>query len=215
MIKYAVAGIPVDDESLAVEDIAKVGAFGDFLSLDATLRHMRELSQPVILDRRVREDWEARGAHGPRAAVARARALELIESHQPLPLDPDVAEADPRHRRGRRSRERRGMKDQLKQAIIDGNADTALASPRRCIASGRPGPRDPRRGPAARHGGRRRAHARGRDLHPRGAAVRPRHAGLPRPAAPAPGGRRGPASAPSCSAPSRATCTTSARTSSA
>ncbi len=90
MIKHTVAGIPVDDESLAVEDIAKVGAFGDFLSLDATLKHMRELSQPVILDRRVREDWEARGAQDL-AAVARARALELIESHEPLPLDPDTA----------------------------------------------------------------------------------------------------------------------------
>jgi len=90
MIKYTVAGIPVDDDTLAVEDIARVGAFGDFLSLDATLKHMRELSQPVILDRRVREDWEARGSQDL-ASVARARALELIETHKPLPLDPDMA----------------------------------------------------------------------------------------------------------------------------
>jgi trimethylamine--corrinoid protein Co-methyltransferase len=90
MIKHAVGGIPVDDETLAVEDIVRVGAFGDYLSLDATLRHMRELSQPVILDRRVREDWEARGAKSL-ASVARERALDLIESHEPLPLDPDVA----------------------------------------------------------------------------------------------------------------------------
>ena len=90
MIKYTVAGIPVTDDTLAVEDIAKVGAFGDFLSLDATLKHMRELSQPVILDRRVREDWEARGSQDL-ASVARAKALELIETHEPLPLDPDMA----------------------------------------------------------------------------------------------------------------------------
>ena len=90
MIKHVVAGIPVDDDTLAVEDIAKVGAFGDFLSLDATLKHMRELSQPVILDRRVREDWEARGSQDL-AAVARATALELIETHEPLPLDLDMA----------------------------------------------------------------------------------------------------------------------------
>ena len=61
MIKHIVGGIRVDDESLAVDDIAAVGAFGDFLSLDATMRHMRELSQPEVLDRRVREDWESRG----------------------------------------------------------------------------------------------------------------------------------------------------------
>ena len=91
MIKFTVAGIAVTDETLAVEDIAKVGAFGDFLSLDATLKHMRELSQPVVLDRRVREDWEARGATDL-ATRARAKALELVETHEPLPLDPDVAQ---------------------------------------------------------------------------------------------------------------------------
>jgi trimethylamine---corrinoid protein Co-methyltransferase len=90
MIKFAVAGIAVTDETMAVDDIAKVGAFGDFLSLDATLRHMRELSQPEVLDRRVREDWEAQGSLDL-ATVAHARALELVESHQPTPLDADVA----------------------------------------------------------------------------------------------------------------------------
>jgi trimethylamine--corrinoid protein Co-methyltransferase len=90
MIKFAVAGIAVTDETMAVDDIARVGAFGDFLSLDATLRHMRELSQPEVLDRRVREDWEARGGTDL-ATRTRARALELVESHQPMPLDPDVA----------------------------------------------------------------------------------------------------------------------------
>ena len=90
MIKSVVAGIPVTDDTLAVEDIAKVGPFGDFLSLDSTLKHMRELSQPEVLDRRVREDWEARGSQDL-ASVARAKALELIETHEPLPLDPDMA----------------------------------------------------------------------------------------------------------------------------
>ena len=59
MIKFAVGGIPVSDETLAVEDIAAVGSFGDFLSLDATYRHMREQSSPKLIDRRVREDWQA------------------------------------------------------------------------------------------------------------------------------------------------------------
>jgi trimethylamine---corrinoid protein Co-methyltransferase len=90
MIKHVVMGIAVDDETLAVEDIAGVGPFGDFLSLDATLRHMRELSQPEVLDRRVREDWEARGA-SDLATRTRARALALIDTHEPLPLDPDIA----------------------------------------------------------------------------------------------------------------------------
>jgi trimethylamine--corrinoid protein Co-methyltransferase len=91
MIKFAVAGIAVTDETMAVDDIAGVGALGDFLSLDATLAHMRELSQPALLDRRVREDWEGSGATDL-ATRAHARALELVESHRPAPLDKDVAE---------------------------------------------------------------------------------------------------------------------------
>ncbi len=61
MIKHCVGGIPVDDETLAVDDIAQVGAFGDFLSLDATLRHMRELSPA-----RVPRPPRARGLGGTR-----------------------------------------------------------------------------------------------------------------------------------------------------
>ena len=90
MIKHVVYGIRVDDETLAVDDIAAVGPFGDFLSLDATLRHMRELSQPVVLDRRGREEWQARGATDLYER-SRARALELIETHEPEPIDADVA----------------------------------------------------------------------------------------------------------------------------
>jgi trimethylamine--corrinoid protein Co-methyltransferase len=90
MIKKVVGGIPVSDDALAVDDIASVGPFGDFLSLDATLRHMRELSEPQVLDRRVREDWEARGA-SDLYERSRARALEIVDGHRPEPLDADVA----------------------------------------------------------------------------------------------------------------------------
>ena len=90
MIKHVVAGIPVDDETLAVEDIAAVGSFGDFLSLDATLQHMRELSQPEMLDRRVLEDWQARGAHDL-YTTCRERARDIVREHRPEPVPDDVA----------------------------------------------------------------------------------------------------------------------------
>jgi trimethylamine--corrinoid protein Co-methyltransferase len=92
MIKHCVGGIRVDDESLAVDDIASVGAFGDFLSLDATLRHMRDASQPRLLDRRVREDWASTGLTDLYGR-ARARAQQIVREHRPEPLDADVAAA--------------------------------------------------------------------------------------------------------------------------
>jgi len=91
MIKQLVGGVRVDDESLAVDDIVGVGSFGDFLSLDATLRHMRELSQPEVLDRRVREDWEERGATDLHARCL-AKAHEILAEYQPPQLDDDVKE---------------------------------------------------------------------------------------------------------------------------
>ncbi len=89
MIKQCVRGIAVDDETLAVDDIAAVGAFGDFLSLDATLRHMRELSQPEFLDRRVREEWEERGATDLYGRCL-TKAREVLREYQPVQLDDDV-----------------------------------------------------------------------------------------------------------------------------
>ena len=89
MVKQVVGGVRVDDESLAVDDIAAVGSSGDFLSLDATMRHMRETSQPELIDRRVREDWERRGATDmyQRAMV---KAKDLLANHRPEPLPDDV-----------------------------------------------------------------------------------------------------------------------------
>jgi trimethylamine--corrinoid protein Co-methyltransferase len=89
MIKHVVAGIPVSDETLAVDDIHSVGPFGDFLSLDSTLRHMRSQSQPVLMDRRVREEWQQAG--GRDAYVrARAKAKQILEEHRPEPLPAEV-----------------------------------------------------------------------------------------------------------------------------
>jgi len=90
MIKHVVGGVRVDDESLAVDDIAAVGAFGDFLSLDSTLRRMREQSQPKLIDRRVREDWAARGGRDL-AGVCLEKARELLAGHRPDPVPDDVA----------------------------------------------------------------------------------------------------------------------------
>jgi len=85
LVKHVVAGIPVSDDTLLVDDIAAVGSFGDFLSLPSTYARMREQSQPRIMDRRVREEWQADGSTDAHAR-ALARAREILEGHQPEPL---------------------------------------------------------------------------------------------------------------------------------
>ena len=89
MIGQCAAGIAVDDETLAVDDIIAVGSFGDYLSLDATLRHMRDMSRPRLIDRRAHEDWLAQGGTDihERSLV---EARRVLEEHRPAPLPPEV-----------------------------------------------------------------------------------------------------------------------------
>jgi trimethylamine--corrinoid protein Co-methyltransferase len=89
MIKHVVQGIPVNDETLAVDVIHEIGIGKNFLSHDHTFKHMRSQSQPKLIDRRTREDWEAGGS-----ADIYQRALEearyILENHKPEPLPENV-----------------------------------------------------------------------------------------------------------------------------
>jgi trimethylamine--corrinoid protein Co-methyltransferase len=90
MIKHVVGGIPVNDETLAVDVVRQVGAFGDFLSQEHTLKHMRSTqSQPKLIDRRMWEDWEKSGTAGI-VQKAEEEARHILETHKPEPLPPGV-----------------------------------------------------------------------------------------------------------------------------
>ena len=92
MVKHTVQGIPVSDETIDLDDIHAVGSFGDYMSLDSTLKHMRELSQPRFMDRRVREDWQAMGAKDAYSAAKEA-AKQILEEHHPQPLSAEASDA--------------------------------------------------------------------------------------------------------------------------
>ena len=89
MIKHVVGGIAVNDEALAVDVIHEIGVGKNFLSHDNTFKHMRSQSQPKLIDRRTREDWEAAGG-----TDIYQRALEearyILENHKPEPLPENV-----------------------------------------------------------------------------------------------------------------------------
>ena len=90
MIKFTLGGIPVNDETLAVDVIAEVGAFKDFLGHEHTMKHMREQSPSALIDRRVREEWEAAGSM-TLYERATAKAREILDTYQPEPLPESVA----------------------------------------------------------------------------------------------------------------------------
>ncbi len=90
MIKYTVNGIPVNDETLAVDVIKEIGPFKDFLSHENTLKNMRTQSKPKLIDRRIRENWKK--ATGGKNLYERAleEARRILETHKPKPLPSDV-----------------------------------------------------------------------------------------------------------------------------
>jgi len=79
-------GIPVDDESLALDVIKAVGPGGNFLKQKHTLKHMRDLYLPNYMDRRPYNQWEEQKDGAADWALVKAR--QILETHQPSPLDP-------------------------------------------------------------------------------------------------------------------------------
>lgn len=91
MIRRILRGIPVNKETIALDVIQKVGPAGNYLAERHTLKYMRqELSTTSLINRRMRDHWEASGAKDI-AQTAREKAVEILENYKPTPLPADVA----------------------------------------------------------------------------------------------------------------------------
>ena len=89
MILHSLNGIVVNDETLSVDVIRELGIGKDYMAHATTYQHMKSQSQAQIIDRRMREDWEAAGATD---AYQRAhiKMLEMLETYEPAPLPEEV-----------------------------------------------------------------------------------------------------------------------------
>ena len=89
MIKHVVNGIPVNEETLAVDIIGKVGPFKQFITEKHTFDHMKKMSQPTLIDRRVREKWAKAGSQTMHEK-AMEKARDILKNHKPTPLSDEV-----------------------------------------------------------------------------------------------------------------------------
>ena len=89
MIKNAVNGVTVNDETLSVDIIKEMGIGKDYLAHESTFKHMKSQSQAQLIDRRMREDWEAVGSPDIYKR-AHDKMLEILETYEPPPLPDDV-----------------------------------------------------------------------------------------------------------------------------
>jgi trimethylamine--corrinoid protein Co-methyltransferase len=89
-VKRLMRGIEVTPETLATQVIREVGPGGHFLATDHTLNHYKEeFWFPRLIDRNRWEDWQAGGrlTMGDRV---QASLNEMLDTHQPAPLAPEV-----------------------------------------------------------------------------------------------------------------------------
>ena len=86
-------GIPVDDEMLGLDAIRQVGADGEFLSHEHTFKHLRNTQwRPKLFSRMGFDKWQQAGSTGL-LQRAQNRLAQILESHQPIPLAEDQAQA--------------------------------------------------------------------------------------------------------------------------
>lgn len=85
-IKYAVKGICVSDDNMAIDVMREVGIGGEFVSHMHTFQNFRENQfDTKLFNHQMRETWEAAGGKDLYER-AREEAIRILETHEPDPL---------------------------------------------------------------------------------------------------------------------------------
>ena len=85
-MKSFLKGIPVNDDTLALEVIKNQGPGGSFVADQHTFDHFRYVWQPKLFDRSNRESWQATGAKDLGTKL-NEKVRDILDSHTPEPLD--------------------------------------------------------------------------------------------------------------------------------
>lgn len=89
-VKEFMRGEVVDEETLALDWIDRVGPGGDFLKIRHTRDHYSEDWYPSLFDRQNRASWEDAGGQTLRER-ARDKIDQILAEHKPEPLPDDIA----------------------------------------------------------------------------------------------------------------------------
>jgi len=92
MMQSMLRGIPVNDETLALDVFERVGHEGHYLGQKHTIAHFRELWEPMAFDPRPYQVWEAEGSKGA-LQRAREKVRAILKEHGVPPLSKSETEA--------------------------------------------------------------------------------------------------------------------------
>ncbi len=91
MIRRMLDGVPVNDQSMAVDVIREVGIGGEFVTHQHTFENFKQnQSQSQLIDRNTRGVWKDGGGKDMHTRCNEF-AREILATHKPEPLAEDVA----------------------------------------------------------------------------------------------------------------------------
>jgi trimethylamine--corrinoid protein Co-methyltransferase len=88
-LRAATRGVPVTDETLALDVVDELGPTGNYLGHEHTLRHFKGPFYSRLADKGPYSQWMERGATTMEARAAR-EVERILAGHRPEPLPPDV-----------------------------------------------------------------------------------------------------------------------------
>ncbi|MBR4504357.1 MAG: trimethylamine methyltransferase family protein [Candidatus Methanomethylophilaceae archaeon] len=89
MERRALEGIPVTDETLAVDVIKEVGVGNDFIGHPTTMENMEMPSNPLVFNRDMLGDWKSQGSKSC-VEVAHEVVLDVMKNHIVPKIDPEI-----------------------------------------------------------------------------------------------------------------------------
>ena len=86
MVNVSMGGIEINDETLPLDLIERVGPRGTYISEKHTLKNFRKFWAPTIFDRSVVKDESTKRC----GDLLKEKTIEILKTHQPKPLADDV-----------------------------------------------------------------------------------------------------------------------------
>ncbi len=82
MVKVLMGGIEINEETLPLDLIDRVGPENTYITEDHTCNHFREFWTPKIFDRSIGKEKDTKGSED----LLNQRTIEILENHEPKPL---------------------------------------------------------------------------------------------------------------------------------
>jgi trimethylamine--corrinoid protein Co-methyltransferase len=90
-LRAATRGVPVDEETLALDMVEELGPTGDYLQHPHTMRHVRDPFYSGLMHKGLYAQWEKQGQK-TMEQLAAEKVDQILEAHTVAPLAENIQE---------------------------------------------------------------------------------------------------------------------------